>query len=179
MASSNAKEVKGNEGIVNHDSPYYLHPSDYPRQLHVNDVLTDGNYNDWKEEMQNFSFAKNKIGFVNAMEKEIITSVRYAPTAQDIWADLKERFDKESAPRAYKLKQSLMSTRQNRDYVSTYFTKLRVIWDEIQSMLPAPKCNCDCCVCGIGKKLVDIKDKEYYFLKKAESNSQHIVIQIG
>ncbi|XP_076931468.1 uncharacterized protein LOC143596629 [Bidens hawaiensis] len=127
---------KTKEEGIDHDSPYYLHPSDYPRQMHVNDVLTDGNYADWSQEMQNFLFAKNKIGFVNgsikkpeedsskympwircdamikgwlhtAMEKEIRTIIKYAMTTRKIWADLKERFGTVSAPRAYELKQSL------------------------------------------------------------------------
>ncbi|XP_076949365.1 uncharacterized protein LOC143621986 [Bidens hawaiensis] len=127
MAGSEDKERKDDEGAVSPDSPYYLHPSDYPRQMHVNDVLTDDNYIDWLQEMQNFLFAKNKIGFVDgsikkpkqdskqymawlrcdamikgwlntAMEKEIRTSMKYASKAQDIWADLKERFGKENAP---------------------------------------------------------------------------------
>ncbi|KAM0043325.1 putative RNA-directed DNA polymerase [Helianthus debilis subsp. tardiflorus] len=195
MAGDEGKTEKKNEGVSDHDSPYYLHPSDYPRQMHVNDVLTDGNYTDWSQEMQNFLFAKNKIGFVDgtikkpeqgssshmawmrcdamikgwlntAMEKEIRTSVKYATTAREIWVDLRERFGKESAPRAYELKQSLTVTRQEGTSVSTYYTKLRTIWDEIQSVLPVPRCNCDGCTCGIGKKLTELRDKErlYEFL---------------
>ncbi|KAM0049230.1 putative retrotransposon Copia-like protein [Helianthus debilis subsp. tardiflorus] len=124
-----------------HNSPYYLHPPDYPRQMHVNDALNDNNYLDWVQEMENFLFAKNKIGFVDgtnkkpektdanhmawlrcdamikgwlttAMEKEIRVSVKYANTAEEIWNDLQERFGKGSAPRAYELKQLLSSTRQ-------------------------------------------------------------------
>lgn len=45
-----------------------------------------------------------------AMEKEIRNSVKYAKTATEIWKDLKERFGKESAPKAYELKQSLNTT---------------------------------------------------------------------
>lgn len=45
-----AKIGEGSSGI-NHDSPYYLHPSDIPKQLHVNDVLSDANYTDWSQEM--------------------------------------------------------------------------------------------------------------------------------
>ncbi|XP_076937080.1 uncharacterized protein LOC143604510, partial [Bidens hawaiensis] len=91
--------------------------------------------------MLNFLFAKNKTGFVDgtikkpdqgspnlmawlrcdamikgwlnmAMEKEIRTSVKYAATAQGMWTDMKERFGKASAPRAYELKQSLSTTKQ-------------------------------------------------------------------
>ncbi|XP_076960152.1 uncharacterized protein LOC143636450 [Bidens hawaiensis] len=158
------------EGPSDHTSPYYIHASDYPRQLHINDVLTDLNYNDWSQEILNFLFAKNKVGFIDgsikkpepsantymawmrcdamikgwlttAMEKEIRTNVRYAATAQAIWADLKERFGKDNTPRAYELKQSLVTTKQESAFVSAYFTKLRSIWDEIEMVLPIPSCD--------------------------------------
>ncbi|XP_076883234.1 uncharacterized protein LOC143531937 [Bidens hawaiensis] len=116
-------------------SPLYMHPSDYPKQMHVNDALTDKNHSDWSQEMLNFIFAKNKVGFINgaivkpertivdympwircdamvkgwlttAMEKEIRNNVKYVGTANGIWVDLAEQFGKESAPRVYELKQS-------------------------------------------------------------------------
>lgn len=119
------REASG--GVIDHSSLYYLHPSDYPKQLHVNDILTDNNYLDWSQEMWNFLFAKNKFEFVDgtieklekgrtnympwmrcdamikgwlttAMEKNIRNSVKYASTASEIWSDLLERFSKESAP---------------------------------------------------------------------------------
>ncbi|XP_076944543.1 uncharacterized protein LOC143615263 [Bidens hawaiensis] len=95
------------------NSPLYIHPSDYPKQLHVNETLNDHNYSDWLQEMMNFLFAKNKVGFVDgtlkkpektatdympwmrcdamikgwlttAMEKEIRSSVKFAGTAFEI-----------------------------------------------------------------------------------------------
>ncbi|KAI3796118.1 hypothetical protein L1987_38782 [Smallanthus sonchifolius] len=209
MAGDEDKTINNKEGATDHDSPYYIHPSDYPRQMHVNDVLTDGNYADWSQEMLNFLFAKNKVGFIDgtikkpeptsskymswmrcdamikgwlntAMEKEIRTSVKYATTAQEIWADLEERFGKESAPRAYELKQLLTTTKQVGASVSAYYTKLRVIWDEIQSVLPLPKCNCNGCTCGIGKKLTELREKErlYEFLLGLDAEFGTIRTQI-
>ena len=99
------------------DSPYYIHPTDYPRQMHVNDSLNDNNYADWSREMNDFLVAKNRIGFIDgtiskpaedqpkyrawqrsdaiikgwitiAVEKEIRNSVKYATTAKQIWEDL-------------------------------------------------------------------------------------------
>ena len=43
----NKDEGGSSGGVSDHNSPYYIHPSDYPRQMHVNDVLTDANYIDW------------------------------------------------------------------------------------------------------------------------------------
>ena len=192
-----------------HGSPYYLHPSDYPRQMHVNETLNDNNYLDWVQEMENFLFAKNKIGFVDgtlqkpekthanhmgwlrcdamikgwlttAMEREIRSSVKYASTAEEIWNDLRERFGKESAPRAYELKQLLTTTKQDGASVSAYYTKLRALWDEISSVFNIPKCSCAGCKCGISKRLTELRDKErlYEFLLGLDSELSTIRTQI-
>ncbi|XP_076893891.1 uncharacterized protein LOC143546021 [Bidens hawaiensis] len=190
-------------------SPFYLHPSDYTRQMHVNDLLSDNNYVDWEQEMENFLFAKNKIGFVDgtikkpesgssdymawrrcdamlkgwlttAMEKDIHGSVKYATTASEIWAGLKERFGKQTAPRAYELKQALTNTRQDGASVCAYYTKLRVIWDEIQTILPSQHCTCNGCSCNLGKQLEDLRNKErlYEFLMGLDGEFSVIKTQI-
>ncbi|KAJ0510788.1 putative transcription factor interactor and regulator CCHC(Zn) family [Helianthus annuus] len=191
------------------NSPLYIHASDYPKQMHVNDTLTDNNYTDWSQEMLNFLFAKNKVGFVDgtlkkpektatdymawmrcdamvkgwlttAMEKDIRGSVKYANTASEIWSDLRERFGKASAPRAYELKQTLSNTHQSGSSVSAYYTKLRVLWDEIESVLPAPRCTCDKCSCGVGKKMNELREKErlYEFLMGLDADFAVIKTQI-
>ncbi|XP_051134176.1 uncharacterized protein LOC127253569 [Andrographis paniculata] len=101
-----------------------------------------------------------------AMDKEIQGSVNYAKSAAEIWSDLQQRFGKESAPHAYELKQSISSTRHEGMAVSAYYTKLRRLWDEIQSFLPTPKCTCTGCTCGIGKSFKELSEREqlYEFL---------------
>ncbi|GKD16384.1 putative RNA-directed DNA polymerase, partial [Tanacetum coccineum] len=49
---------------------------------------------------------------------------------------------------------------------SVYFTKLRGLWDEIESVLPAPRCTCKKCSCEMGKKMNELREKEklYQFL---------------
>ncbi|KAJ0586915.1 putative transcription factor interactor and regulator CCHC(Zn) family [Helianthus annuus] len=190
-------------------SPYYIHASDYPWQMQVNDSLTDSNYSDWAQEMMNFLFTKNKMVFVDgsipkpaeghamhmpwkrcdamikgwlttAMNKEIRGSVKYANSAEEIWSDLKERFGKESAPRAYELKHLLTTTKQENAFVAVYFTKLRSLWDEIESVLPIPKCSCSGCKCDVGKKLAEFKEKErlYEFLLGLDSDFSTIRTQV-
>ncbi|XP_076914306.1 uncharacterized protein LOC143573263 [Bidens hawaiensis] len=208
MAGDKQPGDKPDTTMPDPSSPYYLHPSDYPRQMHVNDALSDHNYTDWMQEMVNFLFAK-KNGFVDgtikkpkktdfmytawmrcdamikgwlttAMEKDIRDSVRYANTTADIWRDLVERFGKESAPRAYELKRTLASTRKDGASISAYFTKMRRIWDEIQAVLPAPYCTCHGCTCNVGKRLTDLKDKRklYEFLMGLDPEFSVIRTQI-
>ncbi|XP_035837299.1 uncharacterized protein LOC118485142 [Helianthus annuus] len=177
MASDKEKSTGAGEAIDT-NSPYYLHPSDYPKQLQVNENLTDSNYKDWIQEMTNFLFAKNKIEFVDGtLPKPDKTDDKYMPwmccdamikgrltTAME--KEIRQRFGKESAPRTYELKQSISATRQEGASVSSYYTKLRGLWDEIDSLFPSPRCDCGNCTCGIGKKITELKEKErtYEFL---------------
>lgn len=122
---------EGSGGGIDHTSSYYLHPSDIPKQLHVNEVLLDSNFNNWIQEMENFLFAK-KIDFVDgtlqkpekgksdympsmrcnamvkgwltsAMENGILDSVKYATSEAEIWTNLHVRFSKESSLRAFEI----------------------------------------------------------------------------
>ncbi|XP_076943486.1 uncharacterized protein LOC143613743 [Bidens hawaiensis] len=207
-ANANMDPAPGSVG-PDVNSPLYVHPSDYSKQLHVNETLNDHNYNDWSQEMLNFLFAKNKVSFVDgtlkkpendsadhmhwrradamvkgwlttAMEKEIRNSVKYAGTAYEIWSDLLERFGKDNAPRAYELKLALTNMQQAGSTVSAYFTKLRGIWDEIDSAVSVPRCICNGCTCDIGKRLTDAKDKDrlYEFLMRLDNEFGVIKTQI-
>ncbi|XP_023732405.1 uncharacterized protein LOC111880228 [Lactuca sativa] len=177
--------------------------------INVNDVLNDNNFNKWRQEMINFLFAKNKKGFVDgsinkpdsaspmhmawmcanamvkgwlttAMERDIQTSVRYANTSAEIWKDLEERFEKEGAPQAYELKQSLNTTRQDGTSVSSYYTKLKTLCDELQLVLPTSRCTCDGCNYSLGRRLNEVKEKEriYEFLMGLDEEFSIIRTQI-
>lgn len=43
----------------------YIHASDHPSQIFVNEPLNDGNYGEWTVDMSSALYAKNKIGFVD------------------------------------------------------------------------------------------------------------------
>lgn len=61
------KEKNTSSSVQNADtqSPFYLHPSDCPGQLHVTEQLHDGNYAEWADEISNFLLAKNKVGIID------------------------------------------------------------------------------------------------------------------
>lgn len=48
------------------NSPFYIHPNDYPRQLHTNETLNEGIYADWSRDIIYFLFAKNMTDFINS-----------------------------------------------------------------------------------------------------------------
>lgn len=111
------------------------------------------------------------------MDKDIRASVKYANTTTEIWNDLNERFGKESAPRAYELKQSLNVTRQDGASVSAYYMKLKKIWDKINVVLPTPRCSGNGCKCEVGKRLVELKEKERLYESLLGLDNEFAVIR--
>ncbi|CAI0403202.1 unnamed protein product [Linum tenue] len=186
--SSIVKTMKREEAA----SAYSLHNSDNPGQMFVSDPLTDQNYGEWVSDMTNSLLAKHKMGFVDgsiqkpaegdeylgawiqcdamvkgwlktAMDKEVRTSVRYAKTAREIWVDLQERFGKGSAPRAYELRRAISLLQQEKLTVSAYYTKLRGLWEESNSITPQPTCVCNRCTCGLEKRVREISENARVF----------------
>lgn len=72
------------------------------------------------------------------MGKKIKSGLIYAITTHDIWLDLKEMFEKEIAHHAYELIRKITATYEYDISVSTFYKKLRGVWDEIQSISPSP-----------------------------------------
>lgn len=66
----------------------------------------------------------------------------YVDTAFDIWNDLKERFSQTNAPNFFQLKQSITSLKQANNFVSVYFTLLKSLWDELDSLTYVQPCTC-------------------------------------
>nr|GMD71467.1 Integrase, catalytic core [Ipomoea batatas] len=187
-----SRQQKGVGMMIDPMSPYYLHASDAPGQVYVAELLRDGNYGEWVNDMRDALFAKNKMSFVDgtlimptpdspylqqwmrcnamvkgwlksAMDKDIRGSVRFAITARDIWRDLEERFGKESAPRAFEIRRAVTLLRQDKATVSTYYTKLKSLWDEMNCTAPLPMCNCQGCKCNLSKKYAELREKEQHY----------------
>nr|KAJ0223834.1 hypothetical protein LSAT_V11C200070840 [Lactuca sativa] len=83
MAGDDKNKNKGADdgSTLDHNSPYYLHPSDYPRQMNK----ANANHMAWMG-----CDAMIKGWLTMAMEKDIRGSVKYANYATEIWSDLQE-----------------------------------------------------------------------------------------
>ncbi|KAL5543326.1 hypothetical protein UlMin_007110 [Ulmus minor] len=93
---------------------------------------------------------------LNAISKDIADSIMYVNNACDMWTDLHERFHQSNGPRIFQLKQQIHALVQGSNDVSSYFTKLKTLWDELSDFRPFPACHC-----GGMKDLVDCQHQDY------------------
>ncbi|XP_028112449.1 uncharacterized protein LOC114310605 [Camellia sinensis] len=151
----NSRKVVGS----NNDR-FLVHHSDSPTAVLVSPLLSRDNYGTWIHAMTMVLRTKNKIGFVdesieqpkdfeelhqwercndlvgswilNSIGSKIHESILYAETVREISLDLCDRFIQTNALKIYQLKQSIAKTK--RETHPTYFTKMKVQWDERSSI---------------------------------------------
>lgn len=82
------------------------------------------------------------LWILNTIEPNLRTTMSYAERCGELWADLKERFMSSNAPRKHELKIALVNCKQSDMSVSTYYAKLKKIWDELIDYEQFPDCTC-------------------------------------
>lgn len=178
---SASSDSNTNVDQISANDPYYLHHFDNPGQMLVSQILTGDNYASWSRSMTISLSVKNKLEFIdgslprppntdpvllrswtrnnniviswilNSISKEISASVIYLDTAYAMWKELKERFQQSNGPRVFQIKRDLMTLTQGQDSVSNFFTKLKVLWEELANY--NAHCTCGLCICGNAREM--------------------------
>lgn len=67
---------------------------------------------------------------LNYVIKEIVDSLLYKDISIEIQEDLRDRFHQSNGPHIYHIKKHLVALTQGAMDVNTYFTRLKILWDE-------------------------------------------------
>ncbi|XP_030964928.1 cysteine-rich receptor-like protein kinase 6 [Quercus lobata] len=97
---------------------------------------------------------------LNSVSQEIATSIVYKDTALEIWNDLRERLSQGNGPRVFQLLKDISGVTQGQSSITSYFTQLNVLWDQLQIFRPFPMCSCGFCSCNLGQKLNDLQHQD-------------------
>lgn len=111
-------------------SPYFLHPSDSLGMSLVNFIFEGKGYGGWRRSILIALSTKSKLGFIdgtckapdatspdyklwnksndmvtswllNSLSKDIVDSVIYSKTAEDLWKDLEDKFGQPNGEKLY------------------------------------------------------------------------------
>ncbi|XP_070011343.1 uncharacterized protein LOC107832419 [Nicotiana tabacum] len=79
---------------------------------------------------------------LNSLSKDIGDSVIYSKSAKDLWTSLEHRFGQSNSAKLYHLRKELSGLVQGSSDIASYFTKLKHLWDELDSLNCDVKCLC-------------------------------------
>ncbi|XP_060195546.1 uncharacterized protein LOC132624838 [Lycium barbarum] len=166
---------------IDSNDPLYIHSSDSPGMSLVNFIFDGRGFQGWRRTILIALSAKNKLGFINgtckmpdpdssgfhawnrcndmvtswllnSLSKDIADSVIYSKTAKDLYTDLEQRFGQSNGAKLFHLQKELSDIVQGNTDVAGYYTKIKRLWDELDSLNADNKCNCNC-TCGGKDKL--------------------------
>ena len=97
---------------------------------------------------------------LNSISQEITTSIICRDTALEIWKDLMERHSQGNRRRVFQLKKDIAGITQGQSSMTSYFTHLKALCEQLQNFRPFPACSCRSCTCNLGKKLSDLQHQD-------------------
>ncbi|GMI67901.1 hypothetical protein HRI_000459300 [Hibiscus trionum] len=80
---------------------------------------------------------------LNTVSQELSAGIVFASNASIVWADLKERFNKVDGSIIYFLHREIVTHVQNLSSISVYFSRLKLLWDEYDALVPFATCDCE------------------------------------
>ena len=157
---------------LSHNHPLFLHSIDNSGVLLSSIQLTGAdNFSVWSRAMKIAIIGRNKLGFIdgscrkelygpnltnlwercnaivlswimNCVSKELLGGIVYSTNAAAVWKDLCERYDKIDGSRIFQLHKEIATISHGTSSISSYFSKLRELWVEYDSLAPVPSCDC-------------------------------------
>jgi len=79
---------------------------------------------------------------INSVTKGIGQSVLFSATARDVWLQLEKRFGEADGTRIFRILRDLYVVSQNNLSIADYFTHIKKMWDDYNSMVTIPHCGC-------------------------------------
>jgi len=76
------------------------------------------------------------------VSNDLLIGVLFCSNSNLIWEDLRERFDKINSSRTFQLHKEIFTLVQGTSSVSVYYSRLKDLWDEYDSIMPPPSCDC-------------------------------------
>ncbi|XP_016473718.1 uncharacterized protein LOC107795567 [Nicotiana tabacum] len=84
---------------------------------------------------------------LNSLSKDIEDSVKYANDAVELWIELEDRYEQTNGARLYQIQKEINDTSQGALDITSYYTKLKKLWEELSTLSKRSQCNCNC-TCG-------------------------------
>ncbi|XP_074313594.1 uncharacterized protein LOC141648777 [Silene latifolia] len=174
---------------IDYTNPFYIGPHDVPNAKISNVILRRDNWEDWKNSMTFSLKSRRKYGFINGtipkptdafglanwevvqctlvqwirntIDPTLLDTISYVDDASVLWSELESQFQVVDGTKIHALKTQLHNCKQTKSMdVTTYYGKLKAIWDSLVVLEPPFAFKCGNCECGIGSSAVKCLDNE-------------------
>jgi len=97
---------------------------------------------------------------INAVVKDIGRIILFSTTARDVWLQFEQRFGEADGTRIFRVLRDLYVVSQNNLSIADYFTQIKNMWDDYNSMITIPHCSCGLTCASLIAATKMIKDQQ-------------------
>ncbi|XP_075095373.1 uncharacterized protein LOC142173657 [Nicotiana tabacum] len=98
------------------------------------------NYALWSRAIKLALRGNVKLGFVDG---SCVKALYMHRMQKKVWADFQERFDRSNLTRIYHLWTAIETLRQGTNLVTSYYSKMKDLWDELDVIALLASCDCE------------------------------------
>ncbi|XP_074267204.1 uncharacterized protein LOC141590514 [Silene latifolia] len=186
MPESDSTPTNKNTNYDYYDDPLFLSTSDQPFSQLSQSLFDGHDFLGWKQDIIMALASKNKLGFIdgscsqplktdrkynqwvrsdlmvmrwilNSLVKPIWENLKYVRSAEELWSEITERYGQANAIEVYQLKKDLDAINKSNMSLADYYSKLKVVWETLDSVDPLPQCSCgklSLCSCNLMKSII-------------------------
>ncbi|XP_069152949.1 uncharacterized protein [Solanum lycopersicum] len=165
-----------NQRVIDASQPLYMHPSESAGSAIILVIFDGAGYRSWRRGVLRALSVKNKVGFVNgkvqkptensptfaqwercddivtswilnSLSKDLADSLKYVNNARELWEELQDRYDQTNGAKLYQLQHEINDLTQGNLDITGYYSMLRRLWEELNTLDPNTQCTC-LCNCG-------------------------------
>ncbi|GKD26884.1 ribonuclease H-like domain-containing protein, partial [Tanacetum coccineum] len=133
---------------LNLGNPLHFQTSDFNSNTIISVKLTGTeNYKVWAAAIKSDINTRNKTGFLDGTclksiyANKLFLGQIFSDNASEVWAQLKETYDKLDGSIIFNLLQKIHNFKQGELTVSEYYHQLNSLWREFDIMTKLPKCS--------------------------------------
>lgn len=89
---------------------------------------------------------------LNSLSKDLRDSLQYVDNARELWDELEDRYDQTNGAKLYQLQREINDLSQGNLDITGYYTKIRKLWEELNTLDTNSQCSC-LCICGGKSKM--------------------------
>ncbi|XP_074314629.1 uncharacterized protein LOC141649855 [Silene latifolia] len=190
------EQINNSDSYEYYDDPLYLSSFDQPFSQLTASLFDGSDFLSWKQDILMALAAKNKDGFINgvlvtsattdkkyhqhircdlmvlkwilnSIDKPLRDNLKYIKTAKGLWDEIMERYGQSNFIEIYQLTQELNATSQSNSSLIEYYSKVKHLWETLDSLDPVPNCSWGtlaACTCTLLKRM-HARDQHAKFIK--------------
>ncbi|XP_070008277.1 uncharacterized protein [Nicotiana sylvestris] len=116
------------------------------------------------------------LWILNLLSKDLADGLQYVSDAKELWKELEDMYNQTNGAKLYQLKKEINDLNQGTLDITGYCTKMKKIWEELNTLNTHAQCGCQC-TCGAKGNMYKIEQDRRLIQFLMGLNEDHTIVR--